>query len=200
MLLVLFSVHGEHRFSALPMPSPESHTKTGGRLSGYDVQRYVEDFRVRFLNGKIRFETEVLNIRRGDRGQGWSVRVRDMKSASPDTAVQVLHYRRIVLCTGVSFVGPIIIAIESHRRPRHGLQGSSNPSFPETLSPAAAKTAQFSGPVLHSMHFASRINDLLECTAPDLRPAPVVVVGGGKSAQEWARYLLHPGVTSDGSF
>jgi dimethylaniline monooxygenase (N-oxide forming) len=110
MRLVLLSVHGEHRFSALPMPSPEGHTKTGGRLTGYDVRRYLEDFRARFLNGKIRFEMEVLNIRRGDHGQGWSVRVRDTKSASPDTAVQVLHYPRIVLCTGVSFISTLLAA------------------------------------------------------------------------------------------
>lgn len=112
MQLVLLSVHGEHRFSALPMPSPEGHTKTGGRLSGYDVQRYLEDFGARFLNGKIRFETEVLNIRRGDHGKGWSVRVRDTKSASPDTAVQVLHYPRIVLCSGVSVIVFILLATE----------------------------------------------------------------------------------------
>jgi len=50
---------------------------------------------------------------------------------------------------------------------------------------------------LHSMHFASRINDLLECTAPAgsdaIRPAPVVVVGGGKSAQDAAAFLAREG-------
>ena len=47
------------------------------------------------------------------------------------------------------------------------------------------------------MHFASRIDDLLECTAPGPDaplPAPVVVVGGGKSAQEWVRPCVHPGL------
>lgn len=88
------------------MPSPEGHTKTGGRLSGYDVQRYLEDFKERFLKGKIRFETEVLNIRRGDLGKGWSIHVRDTKDASAET-VKVLYYPRIVLCTGVSFISTL---------------------------------------------------------------------------------------------
>ncbi|KAN0138715.1 hypothetical protein V8E53_003703 [Lactarius tabidus] len=169
------SVHGEHRFSAMPMPPPEDHTKTGGRLSGYNVRQYMEDFAERFLKGRIRFETEVLNIHKGDHGQGWSVHVRDRKGASAETA-KVLYYPRIVLCTG----------------------GNSNPKFPESLSPAAAKAANFSGPVLHSMQFASRMDDLLECTAPagpdaPRPPAPVVVVGGGKSAQDAAAFLAKEG-------
>ncbi|KAI9442792.1 FAD/NAD-P-binding domain-containing protein [Lactarius psammicola] len=168
------SVHGEYRFSALPMRPPEGHTKTGGRLSGYDIRQYVENFKERFLKGKIRFETEVLNIRRGDHGKGWSVLVHDKKSADSEK-VRVLYYPRIVLCTG----------------------GNSNPHFPESLTPGAAKAAHFSGPVLHSMHFASRIDDLLSCTAPAgpgaSKPAPVVVVGCGKSAQDAATFLAKEG-------
>ena len=81
------------------MRPPEGHTKTGGRLSGYDVRQYMEDFAERFLKGRIRFETEVLNIRRSDdHGQGWSIHVRGTKGA------QVLNYPRIVLCTGVRFI------------------------------------------------------------------------------------------------
>ncbi len=76
-------------------------------------------------------------------------------------------------------------------------QGYSNPYFPELMSPAAAKAVRFSGPVLHSMDFASRIDDLLSITAPTgpnaAPPAPVVIVGGGKSAQEWAQTCAHPG-------
>ena len=81
------------------MRPPEGHTKTGGRLSGYDVRQYMEDFAERFLKGRIRFETEVLNIRKSDdHGQGWSIHVRGTKGA------QVLNYPRIVLCTGVRFI------------------------------------------------------------------------------------------------
>lgn len=168
------SVHGEHRFSTLPMSLPEGHAKTGGRLSGNDVRQYLEDFGERFLKDKIRFETEVLNIRRGDHGRGWSVLVRDNKSADAEST-RVLYYPRIVLCTG----------------------GCSNPYFPVSLGPAAAEAAHFSGPVLHSMHFASRTDDLLSCTAPAgpeaPQPAPVVVVGGGKSAQDAAAFLAKEG-------
>ncbi|KAI0246346.1 hypothetical protein BJV78DRAFT_1157962 [Lactifluus subvellereus] len=68
-------------------------------------------------------------------------------------------------------------------------KGCSKPHYPEPLTPAAAKLAQFPGPVLHSMHFRSRIDDLLSCTPPvDPRAvpvAPIVGIGGGKSAQEF---------------
>ena len=100
---VVTSVHGECRFSALPMPSPEGHTRTGGRLSGNDVRQYLEDFGEQFLKGKICFGTEVLNIRRGDHGRGWSVLVRK-NNAGAEESVQVLYYSRIVLCTGVSII------------------------------------------------------------------------------------------------
>jgi hypothetical protein len=89
------------------MRPPEGHTKTGGRLSGYDVRRYMEDFAERFLKGRIRFETEVLNIRRGDHGQGWSIHVRDAKGAGTETT-KVLYYPRIVLCSGVSFISTLL--------------------------------------------------------------------------------------------
>ncbi|KAH9023039.1 FAD/NAD-P-binding domain-containing protein [Lactarius deliciosus] len=170
--LCINSVHGEYRFSPLPMRVPESHTKTGGRLSGDNIRQYLEDFKERFLRGKIRFETEVLNIRRGDDGRGWSVLVHDKNSASAEK-VRVIYYPRIVLCTG----------------------GNSNPSFPESLAPEAAKAARFSGPVLHSMDFASRIDDLLSCTAPTGPDAlrQVVVVGSGKSAQDAAVFLANEG-------
>ena len=35
------SVHGEFRFSPLPMPPPRNASSTGGRLSGEDMQRYM---------------------------------------------------------------------------------------------------------------------------------------------------------------
>ena len=84
----------------MPMHEPDSSIKTGGRLSGEDVRRYMEDFAKQFLNGKIRFETEILNICRGDHGRGWNVLVHDKSTG----AEKVLYYSRIILCTGVSFV------------------------------------------------------------------------------------------------
>jgi dimethylaniline monooxygenase (N-oxide forming) len=69
-------------------------------------------------------------------------------------------------------------------------QGCSSPHYPESLTPDAAKAARFSGPVLHSMHFRSRVDDLLACTkrfdSHEAPGAPIIVVGGGKSAQECA--------------
>jgi dimethylaniline monooxygenase (N-oxide forming) len=161
------------------MHEPDSSIKTGGRLSGEDVRRYMEDFAKQFLNGKIRFETEILNIRRGDHCRGWNVLVHDKSTG----AEKVLYYSRIVLCTGVSSVH-----ILDSKTTHHDYQGCSKPHYPELLTPAAAKLAQFSGPVLHSMHFRSHIDDLLSCTPPvDPRAvpmAPIIVIGGGRSAQE----------------
>jgi dimethylaniline monooxygenase (N-oxide forming) len=82
----------------MPMREPDGSAKTGGRLSGEDVRQYMEDFAERFLNGKIRFETEILNIRRGEYGRGWMVVVHDKRTGTE----KVLNYSRIVLCTGVS--------------------------------------------------------------------------------------------------
>ena len=82
------------------MPAPDDSIKTGGRLSGDDVRQYLEDFAERFLEDKIRFETEVLNIRRRDHGRGWKVLVGDRRTG----AERVLYFGRIILCTGVSFV------------------------------------------------------------------------------------------------
>ncbi|KAI9460710.1 FAD/NAD-P-binding domain-containing protein [Russula earlei] len=167
--LQLNSVHGEFRFSALPMRQPDEAANTGGRLSGEDVRNYLEEFAERFLKDKIRFETEVLNIRRGDHGKGWKVLVRDRRANTE----KVSHYSRIVLCTG----------------------GCSRPHYPELAF--TAKAAGFSGPVVHSMHFKSRIDDLLQCTVPvDTHPvqgAPIVVIGGGKSAQDSAAFLAREG-------
>jgi hypothetical protein len=112
----------------MPMPPPEDHTKTGGRLSGYNVRQYMEDFAERFLKGRIRFETEVLNIHKGDHGQGWSVHVRDRKGASAETA-KVLYYPRIVLCTGVSFISTILA---TYRIPTlaWSFRGTATQNFP----------------------------------------------------------------------
>ncbi|KAI0262584.1 FAD/NAD-P-binding domain-containing protein [Gloeopeniophorella convolvens] len=164
------SVHGEFRFSAMPMREPDDSAKTGGRLSGTDVHQYLDKFAQKFLKDKIRFGTEILKIRRGEQ-QGWDVLVRDTEVGAERT----LHYARIVLCTG----------------------GSSNPRYPKLLSPADAQAAGFSGPVLHTMHFSSQIDGLLEAVKPVKSDgdadAPIIVVGGGKSALDAATYLANEG-------
>ena len=58
--------------------------------------------------------------------------------------------------------------------------------MPERLNREAAAVAGFEGPVIHTVEFASKIHEVLEAVPPGDGPdAPsVVVVGGGKSAQE----------------
>jgi len=99
--------------------------------------------------------------------------VRDRRTGG---AEKVSYFSRIILCTG----------------------GCSSPQYPESLTPDAAKAARFYGPVLHSMHFKSRIDDLLTCTTPvdsnEAPGAPIIVVGGGKSAQDSAAFLAREGL------
>jgi hypothetical protein len=79
------------------MPPPGDSAKTGGRLSGKDVCNYMETFAETFLKDKIKFEVEVLNIRRSPSGS-WNVDIKDKYEGT----ISVLEYSRIVLCTGVS--------------------------------------------------------------------------------------------------
>jgi dimethylaniline monooxygenase (N-oxide forming) len=83
------------------MPAPDDSIKTGGRLSGDNVRQYLEDFAERFLKGKIRFDTEVLNICRRDHGRRWKVLVHERRTGG---AEKVLYFSRLIVCTGVSFV------------------------------------------------------------------------------------------------
>ncbi|KAI9571710.1 FAD/NAD-P-binding domain-containing protein [Boletus coccyginus] len=161
------SVHGEFGFSPLAMPPPIHKEKTGNRLSGDDMTAYMEKFADTFLSGKIRFETEILDIRRGRDGAGWEVEVLDLKTGNKG----VLNYARIVLCTG----------------------GCSQANVPETLSAKSAEQAGFRGPVVHSSEFASRVDHILSEAQvnPDYS---VVVVGGGKSSQDISSHLARHGI------
>ena len=71
-------------------------------------------------------------------------------------------------------------------------QGCSSPSIPPTLSRHAAKQAGFRGPVLHSSQFRRELDNVLASvkavsanSAPSNEQECVIVVGGGKSAQEF---------------
>ncbi|KAG9314917.1 FAD/NAD-P-binding domain-containing protein [Chiua virens] len=160
-------VHGEFVFSSLPMPSPAMHERLGNRLCGADMIAYFEKFADTYLAGKIRFETEVLDIRRGKNGMGWDVEVRDLKTGNK----KVSSYARIVLCTG----------------------GCSQPLIPEPLSAKSAQQAGFHGTVLHTSEFASNLDQILSEAQvnPDYS---VVVVGGGKSAQDISSLLARHGI------
>ncbi|KAH9837771.1 FAD/NAD-P-binding domain-containing protein [Rhodofomes roseus] len=156
--LTINNVHGEFRFSPLPMPPPADAAATGGRLSGEDMRLYMETFASRFLPGKIKYRVEVLRIRPSDT-DAWTVTVRHLGSNSVDDIV----YDKIVLCTG----------------------GCSAPRIPDELTPEKAKSACFSGPILHSSQFGSRLADVVSAG----KTGDVVIIGGGKSAQDIAAYL-----------
>ncbi|KAG6335021.1 hypothetical protein ID866_4066 [Astraeus odoratus] len=158
------NVRGEFCFSSLPMPPPQG--STNGRLTGEDMSAYMEMFADTFLSGKIRFETEILDIRRGG-DSGWEVEVQDLRANKKE----VLSYDRIVLCTG----------------------GCSEPLIPESLSAETAKRAGYGGLVIHSSEIAGHINRILDDHRVDPNYT-VVVVGGGKSAMDISGYLALQGI------
>ncbi|KAI0068518.1 FAD/NAD-P-binding domain-containing protein [Artomyces pyxidatus] len=137
-----------------------------GDISGDDMRAYLECFAEKFLAGRIRFATEVRRIERGEAGNGWRVHVEDKNTDRAET----LAFARIVLCSG----------------------GCSVPAIPVKLSPEAAKAANFAGPVLHSMDLQSKLDELHSVVTPD--SGFVVVIGGGKSAQDAATYFANAGI------
>lgn len=171
------------------MDLPPDSEQTGGRLTGYGMQRYMENFADRFLKGRIRFQTEVLQISRDGGTQLWRVVVRDIKGGSETT----LTYDKIVLCTGVS-VHPRPSLLTTTSSPI--VQGCSTPNIPDVLSQRAAHDAKFSGMVFHSIHFRARLDELLAWTKGDTgfhsssSSPSIVIVGGGKSAQEYVFYPI----------
>ncbi|KAJ7577073.1 FAD/NAD-P-binding domain-containing protein [Mycena floridula] len=164
--LTINNVHGEFRFSALPMTSPRDAEQTGGRLTGEDMNKYMQEFADRFLKDHIKLSTEVLHIRREDDQAPlpWKLRIRD-KNGTEET----LNFARIVLCTG----------------------GCNTPNIPSYLSQAAADSAQFKGLVFHSLKFKARVGEILE--KPQDPEKSVLIVGCGKSAQDMAAYLASQG-------
>jgi hypothetical protein len=166
------SVHGELRFSALPMTRPSSGggpAAAESRLKGTDVCSYMEDFHDRFLvvDGKsiVQFNTEVLRVQRGGGDIGWNVDVRDSMGSpilegDEGKGLKTLHFPRIVVCTG----------------------GTSAMNIPSGLESAAALRAGFTGPVTHSGDSWGIVDAVQEAARSSGKP--VVVVGGGKSAQE----------------
>ena len=165
------------------MPSP---TSARGRISGEDVNRYLETFASKFLAGSIQFGIKVRNIRCSPSGTGWQVEVYDRAADRMEDRI----YRRVVLCTGVR--DPLrlyALELECLTNWCPFTQGQSSPKFPPDLNPDAATAAGFKGMVFHSFDFGSRLRDLLASVPPidpssRSRTASVVVVGGGKSAQE----------------
>ncbi|KAJ7677451.1 FAD/NAD-P-binding domain-containing protein [Mycena rosella] len=167
--LQINNVHGEYRFSAMEMPLPADG---GGRLMGHDLCAYMQAFSAKFLPNVIRFNTEVINIRRDEATSVWFITVQDITTATRE----VLEFSRVVLATG----------------------GCSTPKIPEALAPSAAKQAGFRGPVIHSKYFSTELHTILEtvplASSDEKSPAKsIVIVGGGKSAQDMAAYLTNEG-------
>lgn len=70
-----------------------------GRLTGEDLSDYLELFAARFLAGRIRYRTEVLNIRRNQdaTSRPWQIRVQDLTKSTEEE----IFFDKIVLCSGV---------------------------------------------------------------------------------------------------
>jgi dimethylaniline monooxygenase (N-oxide forming) len=106
-------VHGEFRFSHQAMPQPSNSEETGGRLSGEDMRKYMENFADRFLKGRIRYNMDVLRISRhapskdNKTAKGWTIEVMDRKTESQFQ----LDYDKVVLCAGVRFHGLVAISL-----------------------------------------------------------------------------------------
>ena len=84
----------------MEMAPPRDASKTGGRLGGEDMQRYMSDFADKFLEGKILYGKNVVQIKRViSEQQPWVITVRNL-----DEAVEVYRFDKVVLCSGVCFI------------------------------------------------------------------------------------------------
>ena len=73
-------------------------TIADGRLSGADINQYIEEFAARFLQDKIEFGMEVRKIHRKAEGEGWLVETRHIDTGDDESR----ECARVVICTGVS--------------------------------------------------------------------------------------------------
>ncbi|XP_006457665.1 hypothetical protein AGABI2DRAFT_213163 [Agaricus bisporus var. bisporus H97] len=168
--LQINNVYGEYRFSTLEMSLHTGSTTAGSHISGLDMCNYMEEYYDRFLKGKVKFSfnTEVLDISRDGSGR-WLVRVEDLQDGNQDT----LKFSRIILATG----------------------GCSEPTIPGYLSQAAANEAQYHGMIIHSSEFSTHLDELLRNVKPysEGHDSSIVVIGGGKSAQDICAKLTEEG-------
>ncbi|KAJ7211312.1 FAD/NAD-P-binding domain-containing protein [Mycena pura] len=151
------------------MSAPPDSAATGGRLTGQDMQKYMQEFADKFLQGKITFDTEILQIRRDDGGCPWTIAIRNRITNASTT----LRFSKVVLCTG----------------------GTSRPMIPEYLNSLTAEKAHFEGPIIHSAQFGARLEEIMATIPPQSSGTSrsVVVVGGGKSAQDICAHLANEG-------
>jgi lysine/ornithine N-monooxygenase len=169
------------------MKPPSNSSKTGGRLTGEVMSEYMESFAALFLRNRITYSTEVLEIRRGN-NDGWVIKSRDLTT----NTIQEYHYSKIVLCTGVSnrFISTLVEFFQTCE----SSQGCSNPCIPPLLSPQSARASGFQGLILHSSQFNEELPNILAAvkttpSKPGADPGRVVIIGCGKSAQEYAAFF-----------
>lgn len=183
---VVSSIQGEYRFSCLEEPPPPPTENGDIRLSGQDLQAYMEKFVELFLPDRIRYNTEVLNIRPTARGgvdppQGdnhvWTVMMEDVTTK----VVEIREYDKLILCTGVC----THLCLRLYWLLTIYRQGCSEPHYPLGLSPKEARLSGFQGPVIHSCDYGARHQEVLDAVKPASDGGgAVVVIGGGKSASE----------------
>ncbi|KAE9390382.1 FAD/NAD(P)-binding domain-containing protein [Gymnopus androsaceus JB14] len=193
------NLYGDYRFSSLEMPRHPSRDPKNNRLSAEDMQFYFEKFTDTYLRDRITYNTQVLNIRRPkppfhSDPPNWVVSYR----TKGKDEVKEMGFHRIVLCTG----------------------GCHKPRIPKAFSPAAVQASGFRGPVIHSSEFRRKLDTIFNVvkpagyytnTSPETDPylpksnhegdsesesddpGVIVVIGGGKSAQDIAAYLANEG-------
>ncbi|KIY47180.1 FAD/NAD(P)-binding domain-containing protein [Fistulina hepatica ATCC 64428] len=166
--LFINNVHGEYRFSPFKM-APTISGRSDSHLSGDDMCAYMSAFSDKFLGAaQFHYRTEVKRVVRRTDG-AWVVSVEVLATGES----RELFFSKMVLCTG----------------------GCSEPMIPKELSPDTATRSGFTGKVLHSSRFRERLDEIGGCdpsaSVDGLRAAfgRVVVVGGGKSALDIAKYL-----------
>ncbi|KAG7096524.1 hypothetical protein E1B28_003953 [Marasmius oreades] len=94
----------------------------------------------------------------------WVVKVENLTDGSHES----LTFDKIVLCTG----------------------GCSKPQIPDILLPSKARQLGFEGLIFHSSKFGDELEGLLKSSEDS---GHIVIVGGGKSAQDNAAYLANAG-------
>ncbi|KAH9939295.1 FAD/NAD-P-binding domain-containing protein [Epithele typhae] len=146
----------------------DSPSEKDGRLTGDDLSAYTDAFASKFLEGKIEYGVEVRDIRRNPSGAGSLVDLTHRATSQKETLLnkETREYGRVVMCIG----------------------GCNEPNFSDGLSSSDAAAIGFRGLVLHSADIGPRGKELLtvaDTTKGERNPAPVVVAGGGKSAQEY---------------
>ncbi|KAF5366762.1 hypothetical protein D9758_006503 [Tetrapyrgos nigripes] len=172
------NIYGDYRFSCLDMPQHPARGPGDQRLSAEDMHFYMKKFAETFLRDRISYNTEVLNVRRprppfSSDPPNWIVTCQDNQTG--ETIER--GFDRIVLCTG----------------------GCHEPRIPPAFSADAARAAGFQGVVVHSSDFRKNLDEIFEAIRPseDDIPGAVVIIGGGKSAQDISAYIASQGNHAD---